>query len=257
MNPKTLILIITILALSALGTSLSTFSTNNGQLHPSEDDLSTIKGQVKKAKATGVKEIIYPAPIGIKAEVRDLKDALKHFSVIVAEPVERISHLASPWAIVTWYKYRILERLSLKNIKGCVNCDSSDSIPDELLPVNPDEILIPQIGGTVIIDGVKVTQAAEFSKEFTRAFEIKTINQDVSHEAIVNSRQYLLFVSPISSQNISKMPIGPSGAFVITGTGQLEPVDKRPHVLSSEMQRLSIQSLQSFKERIRNQANLQ
>jgi hypothetical protein len=78
--------------------------------------------------------------------------------VVLAEPIAiAISH--DDDEVYTWRKYRLLEKLSAQPIVPEELLP--EAIPSSLLPLQPDEFVMAIVGGTVIIDGVKIIQAPE------------------------------------------------------------------------------------------------
>ena len=107
------------------------------------------------AKAKGQNKISMRAPIGEHAEgVKDLNEALRYYHMILAVPIEKQSRPFEDAGIRTWYKFKIVEKLSHKQLKPC-DCVPADLVaPQEMFPLGADEILIPRGGGSVMVDGI-------------------------------------------------------------------------------------------------------
>jgi len=155
-----------------------------------KEDPTTLRARLKKAKPNGNNEVIFAAPEPILADVGSLDEALAHFSVVVATLVDATSLQVDARNIMTYYKFRILESLSEKQLAGA---GVPENLPTELSPPKNDEIYLLEGGGTVLIDGVKVTQKRDYE--------------------YVKSRKYLLFISKNNSATIGMVNLGKYGVF--------------------------------------------
>ena len=155
-------------------------------------DQTTLSSRVKKAKAAGATEVILPGPIPYLAEASGLDDAVAQYSVIIAKPTDVISTQVDVRNIMTYYKFRILETLSDRP-------GPSGGVPEELPaflePLRSDEIYILEGGGTVMIEGTKVTQKGQY--EYAK------------------DEKYLLFISKNSAQSIAMVSLGKYGVFSV------------------------------------------
>ncbi len=165
------------------------------------------------AKARGEKSVVvsgvatlYPSA----SAPEELNEALPEYAVFVAEPIQEKSYLSSwPHAggeapselITSWYKFRILDVVS----EGRPHKSFAvRQIPEELLPVGKDEVLVPKEGGTVVIDGVEVTQPEESVAPFRRG------------------RKYLLVLSAVPSAGVYELAYGPQSVLPLAADGGLD-----------------------------------
>ena len=88
-------------------------------------------------------------PTGIST----VDDVLSHYSVVVAELVGR---RVGADAVDTWYKFRISELLAEQPNNPLEAL--MDRVPQDLLPLQPEEFLIVQNGGKLVVDGVTGTE---------------------------------------------------------------------------------------------------
>ena len=164
-------------------------------------------------------------------EVKDLDDALSYYQMILAVPVEKQSLPFGDRDVITWYKFKIIESLSHKELKPC-QCMPADLVaPQEMLPLSADEILVPRGGGSVMVDGVEITED-EF--EFPQ-FALST--------------RYLLFLRTDDSGQIGLLGMGPIGVFVEQGDDRLEPLSRRPNALTSDITTRFRSSIQLLRDR--------
>ena len=247
MKAKLIGFVITTLMLIFIGAIHITLASKQGTpagLSSVEDSKLTIKDRVKKAKAIGSKQVFLPAGSQCYAEIGSLEEALINFNIVIAEPIERLSYTTPSRNISTWYKFRVIQTLSKRtSTLDCAYCSSSSEIPKELLPVYPNEILVPQAGGEIVIDGIKVTQRSGLPAIFSMNFSLQEMFVDNStasatedtfkyHESISTSRRYLLFLLPSSNDNaVAFLDIGPSGIFNISSENVIESMSNNSDVI--------------------------
>lgn len=182
------------------------------------EDRGSLKWYARLAKAKGQNRISMWGPHATYAnEVKDLNDALRYYQMILAVPIEKQSLPFQDASIRTWYKFKIVEKLSHKELKPC-DCIPADLVaPEEMFPLGADEILIPRGGGSVIVDGVEVTEV------------------DVEFPQFALSTRYLLFLRTDDSGQIGLLGMGPIGVFVEQEDDRLEPLSRRPNALTSDI----------------------
>jgi hypothetical protein len=148
--------------------------------------------------------------------------------VLIAQPVEERSYLNEHDSITTWYKFKILEPVSQPAV-----AKSFDFIqpPVELLPLNDDEILVPRIGGTLTVDGVKVTRSEHIFPTFKK------------------SRKYLIFVLLDNSIKVGLPDLGPAGVLTINDDNSLTPINDVTLPLEKELKARYGKSLPEIRER--------
>jgi len=154
------------------------------------EDPTALRARVKKAKPNGNNEVVFAAPEPILADIGSLDEALANYSVVIARIVDSTSLQVDPRNIMTYHKFRVLETLSQKHLPLA---GVPEKLPAELSPLKDNEIYVLEGGGTVLIDGVKVTQKAAY--EYAK------------------SRKYLLFISKNSPETIAMVNLGKYGIF--------------------------------------------
>jgi hypothetical protein len=160
----------------------------------------------------------------------DLDEALKNYSVFIAEPVESKSFPLEPRNIQTWHKFRILETLTRKSYMYCSTCSSIAAVPQEMGKPNYDEFFVNTIGGALSIEGVEVTQQ----------------NSSLHFE---KGNKYLMFVNLTPSQ-VGVLAGGPSGVFQLDKNDTLHSMNKENARLPSEVQKYFGLKLSEFKSHI-------
>ncbi|MFL6277829.1 MAG: hypothetical protein ACJ74G_21790, partial [Blastocatellia bacterium] len=137
--------------------------------------------------------------------------------MILAVPIEKQSLPFQDAGIRTWYKFKIVEKLSHKELKPC-DCMPADLVaPQEMFPLSANEILVPRAGGSVMVDGVEVTE------------------DDLQFPQFALSTRYLLFLQTDDSGQIGLLGMGPTGVFVEQEDDRLEPLSRRPNALTSDI----------------------
>ena len=183
---------ITLLVLAAIGLLGLTAKLSQKPQIPYDEwkNRNSLAAIAKRTKVAGQTEIVVPGPmVEYPGENMTLDDAFGKLSVVVVEPLESKSYIGDSDHIISWYRCRLDEVLSIRPPLICDTCPRSPEPPPDLPPNKQGEILIPRIGGSAIIDGVRVTM-------------IDSIPEFELH------KQYLLFVS-----------IMPSGVAALTGGG--------------------------------------
>ncbi len=190
--------------------------------------------------------------ISCYSTVENLDEALSEFSPVVAQPIRKKSYITGALVldsdneirkldkddqIHTWYKFRILENLSGKSLRGCSSCqddvDWEKLIPQDMLPVNKDEIMMRVDGGTVEIDGVTVTEIYQLPK-------------------FSESNRYLLFLATENSEKVAGFGMGRSGIYTISPENKLIPASKENDRVIHDITSLYNSSLDSLKTYIWN-----
>jgi hypothetical protein len=227
---KILAVITIAFVLSLAGSSLKIFKGQqaNGQ-EPRASKLARLKDQrlpleerIRTAKEIGVDEIRLSLPIGEYEEVENVDDAIKRSDVIRAQLVESFSVLVSGTNIGTWYKFRVLERIARRTAPPC--CDIPGTIPEELLPLGDNELLVPIVGGKLVIDGVTVNQASRMTEYFSSETKTEQIPHPTAlHYRIAGNKAYLMFIKPHPSRQFVMLHYGSAGVFEVTSDDNLVP----------------------------------
>lgn len=234
MKFKALALISFILFLAVAGT-IGTLSVGKQPLLNGQDSESpgTLKWHVKRAKERGEKEVKVATPIYNYATVTGLDEAAAHYYIYIAQPLESKTITSSPKNITTWYKFKVIEDLSRENLQVCSTCSSVINPPEEMLPLKANEILIPKAGGTIDIDGIRVTKEENDFPQFSM------------------SHTYLLFLDLDRSRKVGRFSMGPNGVYKIDSNDQIRSVNEKPRRLKDEIKNLYGNSLTQLKKKLK------
>lgn len=110
---------------------------------------------------------------------------------------------------------------------------SLPSPPEEVLPLAEDEILVLRSGGTVDVEGVKVTAI------------------EPGFPAFKNSQKYLLFLSLDPTRKIGSVRAGATGAMKINVDNTLGALDKEPLLLQKQIEARHGKSVDKLKSEIK------
>ena len=201
-------------------------------------DKNTVAWRVRVAKTKGEKRVVLPmGNIDYADGVRTVDEALRYNEAIIASAIEEKSEVIDDNFIQTWYKVKILENLYDKNVQKCSDCVPDNLVPPrEFLPVGKDEILIPQGGGRVVIDGVQVVMS------------------DPAFPKLEVGKRYLLLVQPDPSRQIGLLMMGPTGVYIIEND-TLNAISERPHPFKSEIRERYNSSVESLRSHVRAKVN--
>ena len=173
----------------------------------------------KQAKADGKTSVTVTGPIIEYAGSNiGFEEARRQYSIVVAEPLEAHAYSADTEHIVTWYKCRIREEISMRPPVVCDSCPVPGDPPVGLGVAREGEFLISRSGGTVLIDNVEVTM--------TGMPDLK-MNQSYLMFASINPNRVALFVG------------GPVGLFRVGDNDRLEPVVPTSKLTSDVQRRFS------------------
>ena len=179
---------------------------------------ASLNSLAQRAKATGEQEISFPTDgIVDYGMARTADEALSHYSLIVAVLEKQQSYLQEPDDITTWYRFRIIETLHQPPKDSCADCSVVPDPPADLTRAQDDELLIPRSGGTIVLDGVKVT-----------IYDPKFPNLSLSHK-------YLLFVYPDPTIRVQFFTMGPMGIYAIRDDDGIEPLFKVRYALDEDI----------------------
>lgn len=203
------------------------------------EDKNSVGWRVRVAKVKGDKQAVLPTGnIDYADGVRTVDEALIHNEAIIASPIKEKSEVVDDDSIQTWYKVRVLENLSDKNVLRCADCvPSTLVVPQELLPLNKDEILILQSGGSVVVDSVQVVMS------------------DPAFPKLELGGRYLLFLQTDQSRRIGFLMMGPTGVYTMDNDDKLTPINIKPHPFKSEMSDRYNSSIESIRGHVRSKTN--
>jgi hypothetical protein len=197
---------------------------------PQSSRPKSLKEIARQNKAEGRQEVKLRGPVSeFPGEDMDLDEALKNFTVVVAQPVDSKSYLYGEDGIRTWYRFRIVDMISRKSYVLCYTCSPVPDVPEDLPSLNADEFFLPMGGGTVNLDGVNVTVYSPDSPPFQQG------------------ERYLLFVS-ITPSGVAQRAAGPTGIFRTNDDENLQPVvnnNRHIHAQMAERFNLKLSRLKS------------
>ena len=159
----------------------------------------------------------------------ELDEALKKYSVFIAEPIESKSFPLESSHVRTWYKFRILETLARKNYLPCPKCSPIPLVPEEMARSTDGEFFVYAIGGVIDVEGVEISQP----------------NSSLHFE---KGNKYLMFVNLAPSQ-VAEVAGGPAGAFRLDENDSLHPLMKEDAPLPVKV-RTQFGRLSEFKSHI-------
>ncbi len=169
----------------------------------------SIRWHAQRAQEQGTTSITIPAPRGMFEKISSLDQALSTYHVVVGMPLASVTQVLDNNHVYTWYKLRILESL-VPHPNPEV---PAVSIPEAVLPIKANEIVVHVPQGTVTVDGVRITVTDPDSRLLTL------------HE------KYLFFLSPDSSGKFAYLRAGPNATFLIKPDNKIAPlVDTQSHM---------------------------
>jgi len=206
------------LAIFSLVLGITTFVETPSDIGQQLTELNSLELLAKQAKAKGEQEISIPADGIVDYGVaRTVDEALSHFSVIVGVLEKEQSYLQGPDDITTWYRFKIIETLHRAPKDNCADCSVVPDPPSDLPRAQDDELLIPRRGGTIVLDGVKVT-----------IYDAKFPDLSMSHK-------YLLFIYPDPTIRIQFFTMGPMGIYAIRDDDAIESLSKVRYALDEDI----------------------
>lgn len=168
---------------------------------------------VREAHRTGKTSVRMGYPTLLTAQEYGLDDALARTTVVVAKLIGSAT-ISTPSEIYTWRKYTIIEKLSQQSD---VPADLCYKIPDSLLPLKPEEFVVGEIGGTIIMDGVKLIQ------------------QDPTKNEIPSHDRHLMFLLFTCSGSIGLLNYGPDGHFSLDDSDNIHVSEHSNNRLKDEL----------------------
>ncbi|HEV7857297.1 MAG TPA: hypothetical protein VGO91_01475 [Pyrinomonadaceae bacterium] len=223
---KTIVLITLLAALITVGL-VKTFSFSKQQ-QLTELKQSKERGRLKwyaqMGKLQGNQQIVFRSGYVRYAVAKNLDEALHYYTLVKAKVIGSKAYAANPEDIgnsediETWYKLQITETLSQQDVTNCQTCPPLRTPPADMLPLNKDEFLVPQAGGEISIDGVKM------------------ISEDPEFPPFKTGDEYLLFLTLDMSKGVGALRMGPWGVYNIGVNETLTPVNKElEHPLKADI----------------------
>ncbi len=131
---------------------------------------------------------------------------LAQYGLIVVEPLEaRAYPTFRDHSIETWYRFRIVETLSSRQLLRSLRPPPSDFSPSQA-----NEIVLYKNGGTLVRNGIALTAIDPEYPQFSLTSPPK---------------RYLLAVEINSATGTASLIMGQFGVFTIDGSGTLTPVN--------------------------------
>jgi hypothetical protein len=202
-------------------------------------DKGTVAWHARVAKANGQRTVVISYSIEDYGGAEGLDEALSRLGAVVAQLIGHKAFIVSSNELYrdddirTWYKFKILENLSQKPLPRCFTCgvdrELEKRIPQEMLPLNADELLIETDGGSVEVDGVTVTMVNTKIPSFSE------------------STHYVLLLSVDPSGKVGILNLGPVGIYTLSSQDQIEPISKENHPVVRDMMKMYGNSLESLR----------
>ncbi len=202
MKQKILGVALVIAALISVGVIRSASKPQDA--NPQNDRVGSFKERLQRAKARGDRRMRSGGVIPLYAHA-DFDQALEIYDLVIGEFVSSKSFATDDnGTILTWYKFKVHETLSQARRR----VSKIDSPPAELLPLDSDEILIWQTGGTVEIEGMEIEM------------------ENLEFPPFENSKQYLLVLAFDPAKQAGTVEVGPPGALLVQANDTVEPAAK-------------------------------
>lgn len=229
MRLKTAALVILVFAAAGLG--LKKIATSS-QEEEKWEDRNSVRAVARRNKAKGASRIAISGPIidypGLNSGVDDL---LRNYSVVIAQPIAMKGYLVNSHSIGTWYKFRISEAISLKPPRYCNTCPELGTPPEELGSTLSNEFLLTVDGGTLLIEGVEVTQSSASIPRFEEA------------------KNYLLFLSFLPG-GVARLAAGPAAIYRVQDNYRFDGIDTHKYRAYEEVKNRFKSRLSMLKSQI-------
>jgi hypothetical protein len=160
-----------------------------------------------------------------------LDEAVRDYSVVVADLIESKSYSINSNGIRTWYRFKITDPISEKHAAFCPACPEPPEIPEDFPHPGPDEIVTATGGGVLNVDGVELTMINHTLPQFE------------------NGKKYLLVVR-IAPSRVALLGAGPAGVLRVDETERLEAIDKGSWPMHAEIRQRFSGNLNRLKTHI-------
>jgi hypothetical protein len=186
----------------------------------------TLRHLAAKAKQLGHITIEVNAPTLLTAEIDSLADALREHSVLLVRLRDSFTATDGQSDIVTYYRFRLLQIL----YRG-VSDPSLQPRAGIFDDVQSDEVVVPVLGGTAVVDGVTIKM-----KSHVVGFE--------------TGPDYLIFVTCNPEKHVAELTIGNSGLFQVGPSSELKPLGNPDEPLVKDIRLSYLNSLRLLTERL-------
>jgi hypothetical protein len=217
MVPKLIAAVFCVLLLVGLGAKGLLSSRSQRKDVVAWEDTNSLIEMARRAKAKGEVKVTLPGVIvDYPGTEMTFDEALKDYSVVVAEVVGMKSQPHGSRSIETWYRFQMIDPLSEKLTKYCNTCPGPPEIPEDMPSIGSDEFFVVDAGGALNINGVEITQISHSIPPF----EI--------------GKKYLLVVS-LTPSRVAMFGAGPAGIFQVAENEKLEAVNDDNYPLQAEV----------------------
>lgn len=201
----------------SLVSALITYGFGQPAVHESDrNDARSLRGKIRSAQAQNRRVVDLGEGEGVPPIVESLQQAARAYSVVLATPMSKETVIEADRQLRTWYRMRILERISTAPASVL-----SLSLSDVIKPERPtkqihssDEVFLLQHGGTMIVDGVTVIQ---------RMTDFPPLDPGT---------QYLCFIDIGTDGRIALAHLS---MFQVKGRDELKPLSQAGYPLASEI----------------------
>ena len=165
----------------------------------------SLSAVVQKAKADGVDRVTRLCDSGIPPLDESLDDAARRYSVVIVQALEHYGLIESDKRIGSWWRFQIRSFVSPSRVSSLAPKLAQlpkDFQPTRYLPIPPDEVIVFRRGGTVLLDGVSVTE------------------EDPQFDTFIDGQEYVLFLAQ-SEDRLASIPLGSDGSYAILNGGLL------------------------------------
>jgi len=178
-------------------------------------EVGTLKGRILDAKAEGLDEVQLSLLI-CGWDIGNLREALQRDTVMLAEVVGKKT-FADTDGLQTWYKFKIVEKLSEKPLPKYPTYSWFPDPPGEMKPLNENEFAMVETNGQMEIDGVRVTQRSN-----SVAYSV--------------GGTYLIFLHLDPAKRVAvRAGTEPTGVFLVDKDGTFKAYIDRPHPLRDQL----------------------
>jgi hypothetical protein len=212
LNPLTLLLLLISVCFISLLISLASGSSFLKAVKAPQQTFppGTLNYYAQQAQAQGFTRYTFESGIYEYVEPDNWDIVLGAYSFAVVELLETRSYPDSTdGTIGSWQRFRVLETLSQKPL-ACSDC-FYPTPPNDVLPAQPDEILVRKHSGTLQRNGVTLVAKESDFPDFTAG------------------QRYLLIVDLNSSTKVGDLALGPAGAYRLDASNNIACVCDIPN----------------------------
>ncbi len=228
------LLIVGLIILAGLGIGLIRTASKGRQGPRRVPDKNRIAWHLQQAKQEGRKVALLEMQTADYlggGDLEDITEAMKSYSVVKAQVIDSRTYEQNDNDLITWTKFKILEPLTELRPPRCPGCVSVKQ-PSDMLPLQPDEFLVPRPGGTLIKDGVELSQIEQGFPLF------------------LAGQEYFMLISLYPSRTALTAG-GPAGVYIVDAKENLKPFGDESPILKESIQRQFRNSLNEVRQQLR------